>query len=250
MKKYLAKYIWSVIALLIIAGVFIFALITQVTDPLAVTIVTAIIATLISTTIVRLILQPYKDEANENLTKTLAEHDKFFENELSQGIRKLQNRADTDTDFWISFLRSTDKTLVLSGRTLHRWIEEPIRAEFEKAIIKISKNKGKIKLIVKNPDKLSAEDGTEYKAVRSFFNQNIFTQYLGKTILMSYVERIPYIYCANDHRVIFSLYFDDTEATNDKNLCFELVSSSPQAKSIAADMRRIIGSHSEAVNLN
>src|SRR5699024_3171653 len=51
----------------------------------------------------------------KNITQILSEN-------VTKGVLSIQGRSEYETHFWISLLRETNKRLVLSGRTLNRWL--------------------------------------------------------------------------------------------------------------------------------
>ena len=77
----------------------------------------------------------------KNITQILSEN-------VTKGVLSIQGRSEYETHFWISFLRETNKRLVLSGRTLNRWLVHEVKSEFAENLKRILDSKGEIILII------------------------------------------------------------------------------------------------------
>lgn len=88
-------------------------------------VISSIIASLIFHTFSEAVFDDKLQEIEDlkNITKTLAEKE-------MRGILSIQGRSEFESSFWVSLLKETNDKLVLSGRTLNRWLDNDTKEFF------------------------------------------------------------------------------------------------------------------------
>ena len=184
----------------------------------------------------------YKEiEELQSITKTLAESQ-------TKGILSIRGRNEFEQDFWISLLLETNDKLVLSGRTLNRWLESSMQAQFEKNLKRILQNKGDVTLIIYKNLPGPAEE-QERVALREFLENKIFPlcihmskgHYVKKKnvkLNIIEVEILPYLYTSNENRIIVAPYFKYVENSN--NIMFSLKRDCKYGSEYVRDFEKII----------
>lgn len=164
-------------------------------------------------------------EELQSITKTLEES-------LTKGLLSIRGRNEFDQAFWISVLRETNDKLVLSGRTLNRWLEGSMKAQFEKNLKRILQNKGDITFIIYK-NLVGSEEEQEKVALREFLENKIFPLCINRTKDHGYIKRknikmnivevdiLPYLYTSNENRIIVAPYFKYVENSNNIMFCLK-----------------------------
>ena len=113
-------------------------------------------------------------EELKSITKTLGELQ-------TKGILSIRGRNEFEQDFWISLLLATNDKLILSGRTLNRWLEGSMQVQFEKNLKRILQNNGEVSLIIYKDLQGSTE--VQEKKLFMIFSKTRFSHYVFKNQL-------------------------------------------------------------------
>lgn len=161
-----------------------------------------------------------------------------MEEKISKGIIDVRRRDEYEEKFWIDFLRHTDGEMVLTGKTLYRWIStEKLKNDFKDCLIKLLSNKCKITLVIYQEDSLEKNsDKKEREEFRRFLYEQILPELTGantrvkqdkreemkealsKIFIIQETKNLPYLYIYNGEKVIAMHYFKNRG--NDSNLMF------------------------------
>lgn len=170
-----------------------------------------------------------------------------LENMQTKGILAIKGRSELESDFWIKFAESTNEKLVISGRTLNRWLENDIKDKFKKNIIRILKGKGEISFIIYKH--LEGKENKEKEFLHDFLVEEIFpvcvrrnnNSYVKKTSMrlsIFEVDKLPYLYNANEKEIIVAPYFMHID--NNNNIMFVLQRSNRHGAEYTRDFQYII----------
>jgi len=178
-----------------------------------------------------------------NLTDTLVELQ-------TKGILSIRGRNEFEQEFWISLLLETNNKLILSGRTLNRWLEGAMQVPFEKNLKRIIQNKGTVTLIIYK-DLPNKEEQDEKKILREFLENAIFpicVQWSTKSkrykrkekikLRIYEVDILPYLYTSNENRIIIAPYFKHVDNSN--NIMFSLKRDCKYGTEYVRDFEKII----------
>lgn len=179
----------------------------------------------------------------QNITNTLVELQ-------TKGILSIRGRNEFEREFWISLLLETNDKLVLSGRTLNRWLEGAMQAPFEKNLKRIIQNKGAVTLIIYK-DLPNEEEQSEKKRLYEFLENAIFpicVQWSSKNnrfekkrkikLKIYEVDILPYLYTSNENRIIIAPYFK--YVNNSNNIMFNLKRDCKYGVEYIRDFEKII----------
>ena len=165
----------------------------------------------------------------------------------TKGILAIKGRSELASDFWIDFAENTNEKWIISGRTLNRWLENDIKEKFKRNIIRILKGKGEITFIIyKN---LEGEENKEKEVLRDFLYNEIFpvcvkkqkNKYVKKqdmNLSILEVDKLPYLYNANENEIIVAPYF--THIENSNNIMFVLKRSHRHGAEYSRDFQHVM----------
>lgn len=133
------------------------------------------------------------------------------------------------------------------GRTLNRWLRNEIVDEFEKNVIRILKNKGRISFIIYKD--LEGDEAKEKEILHQFLRKRIFPECVRKDgyeyiwkknmdLKIYEVDKLPYLYNMNENEIIVAPYF--TQIDNGNNIMFVLKRSSRYGEEYSRDFEYII----------
>lgn len=216
-------------------------------------IISSIVASLIFYSFSEVVFDSRHKEIEElqSITNTL-------EGLQTKGILSIRGRNEFEQDFWISLLLETNDKLVLAGRTLNRWLEGSMQAQFERNLKRILQNKGDVTLIIyKNLSDPTAEQ--EKDALREFLENKIFPLCIRKLdkgyarkkkikLKIIEVEFLPYLYTANENRIIVAPYFQYVENSN--NIMFNFKRECKYGLEYVRDIEKIIANGDKNIWLN
>ncbi len=163
------------------------------------------------------IVSEYIETAPNNLRKKL-------------GIIRIEPRKEYSYDFWATFLNDAlikkSKKFIISGKTLHRWLEAEIRDDFRKALLEMISQRVKINFVV-----YSKPTSTQKKEdLRVFLCKEIFPHLvhicgrdlndINKVFGIYEVNSLSYLYTAIDSQVVVAHYFNNT--SNSENIMLVL----------------------------
>ena len=203
------------------------------------------------------------DNSNDEIKKVLSK----MENEISTlknqmatdpttlrnrfGILKIEHRQEYSYDFWIALLYDAIKTdtsrFVISGKTLHRWLEPEIVKQFRETLVELISKKRKIIFVIykdlKDPD-----DNKKREALREFLCDKIYPDLvkvcgenlkeINEVFSIYEVNSLPYLYTAVDNQVIVAQYFNN--ASNAENIMLVLDPDCSFARRYQDDFKRMI----------
>ncbi|MCI9560682.1 MAG: hypothetical protein HFG52_16055 [Lachnospiraceae bacterium] len=208
-------------------------------------VISSIIASLIFHLFSEIVFDSRHKEIEElqSITRTLTEMQ-------TKGILSIRGRNEFDKEFWISLLRETNDRLVLSGRTLNRWIEGSIKAAFEENLKRILQSGGEVTLIIYK-ELPGEEEQKEKDALRKFLEDKIFSICIQKSMksgncskkknikLNIYeIDILPYLYNSNENSIIVAPYFKYVDNSN--NIMFNLKRDCKYGSEYVRDFEKII----------
>lgn len=177
----------------------------------------------------------------QSITKTLVESQ-------TKGILSIRGRNEFEQDFWISLLHETNDKLVLSGRTLNRWLEGTMQAPFERNLKRILQNGGDVTLVIYS-DLPTTEEEAEKETLRQFLEDKIFPACVQKEkgrfrkkkklkLNIVEIDILPYLYNSNENRIIVAPYFKYVDNSN--NIMFNLKRDCKYGLEYVRDFEKII----------
>lgn len=169
------------------------------------------------------------------------------------GIKKIRSRTDKTDTFWLDMLKQANTRLIVSGRTLNRWLEKSLEDDFLKAIKRVIRNNGKVVLVIYK-DLPGEQEQQEKETLKKVLSEHIFPHCVKKTGKMYQrkknldlhiyeINNLPYIYTANDFELVVSQYFQ--YASNDDNVMFQLYPGSNYGRAYENDFHKIIRNEKE-----
>lgn len=163
------------------------------------------------------------------------------------GIIRIENRREYSYDFWTSFLKEAliekSSKFIISGKTLHRWLEAEIVDDFKKSLIKMIAEKVKIGFVIYS----EPENPRRKEELREFLFQEIFPHLVstcGRDLAEIYkvfnifeVSSLPFQYAAIDSQIVVAQYFNN--ASNAENIMLVLSSECTFAHRYQEDFNAI-----------
>lgn len=167
------------------------------------------------------------------------------------GIIKIENRKKYSYDFWVTFLNDAlatrTKKFIISGKTLHRWLEPKIIKDFEKTLLKLISRKTQIIFVIYN----NPSDAHKKEALQTFLCDKIYPhlietcgkdlEEINKVFSVYEVDSLSYLYTAIDSRVVVAQYFNNT--SNSENIMLVLSSEYDFASRYQDDFDQMIKGH-------
>lgn len=179
-------------------------------------------------------LQELKNEI-QDISKRLLEVNEYIDsnpNNLREklGIIRIENRKEYSYEFWASFLKDAltrnSKKFIISGKTLHRWLEIEIVDDFKKTLLELITNKVKIDFVIYSKPKYPKKK----EELHQFLFNEIFPHLvsicgrdindINKVFSIHEVNSLSYLYTAIDSQVVVSQYFNNT--SNAENIMLVL----------------------------
>ena len=182
-------------------------------------------------------------EELQSITKTLVESQ-------TKGILSIRGRNEFEQDFWISLMLETNDKLVLSGRTLNRWLEGSMQKLFKENLKRILQNNGEVTFVIyKNLP--SPEEQAEKERLHEFLENNIFPVCVQKSqkngnykkkkginLNIIEIDILPYLYNSNENCIIVAPYFKYVDNSN--NIMFILKRDCKYGLEYIRDFEKII----------
>lgn len=225
---------------------------TELTMSICSSIVTSIIASLIYQ-----VMTVYMFDTGEEVEK-LGQIIDVLDSKETLGIKKIISRTDKADTLWLDMLKQANKRLIVSGRTLNRWLEKSLENEFLEAITRVINQGGEVILVIYK-DLPSEQERKERDALKKLLTQRVFphcvkkvgAKYQRKKDLrfnIFEVNSLPYIYTANDFELVVSQYFQ--YASNNDNVMFQLCPDSKYGHAYENDFYKIIRNAEENIWLD
>ena len=241
-------YVVSVIIIIVLFGVYI--LIPEETSQLPIiafiiSVVASVLASLIYAFISESYLYTKRDEVIESLddeVERLESVAKVIEDINTNRILRIVPRDKLEESFWTDFIRLANDQLILSGKTLNRWISKPERKDnFTLNLLKALSNGVSVAMIMYKTDSLDKVDLEERKSVKTYLNDYIFNQITAKegneyvikkgiNITIKETESLPYFFITNGVCSVAMPYF--SKVSNNQNLALIL----PCSNSLSNDL--------------
>jgi len=185
------------------------------------------------------------------------------EKQKNDGIVSIKKRSEYSDTFLIDFLEKSDVTLIISGRTIYRWIEnDKIKNFFYKCLINTSKkDESIVKLVIYKNSALVDDEIVKKNELKRELETNVFPKiynnYNAKNALhlldqkfqIIEVESLPYIYLSNGKTVIIGPFLLNVNTTCEQykdNLMIELKPTSSYATSYKNDFNAFIDNTTKA----
>lgn len=234
-----------IVVLLIALPIIYFNISNEPLKSLLLGVISSVIASLIFHIFSEAVFNDKSQEIEElkYITKTLVEKE-------TRGILSIQGRSEFETSFWVSLLKETNEKLVLSGRTLNRWLDSNTKKDFIENLKRILQNKGEVTLIIYK-ELLEENEKKEKENLRNFLTDNIFPLCIRKSkqgkqiqqkkdikLTILEVDILPYLYTSNENRIIVAPYFKYVD--NGNNIMFALKRDCKYGTAYSRDFQSII----------
>ncbi len=189
-------------------------------------------------------LQQYENNL-ENYKSWLDEFDdtaNVIKEMTTKGISRLKYRDEIEDVFWNSFISDTKEELILSGKTLFRWINTPLNKEnFCNRIIKVINEGCSVFCIIYKDSSLNEEDKREKEKLKECLDKRIFPK-LNKDnrekLIIKETDNLPYFYISNRIWSVTMPYFANHE--NNRNLALFIKANTHLDDMYYTDYTRII----------
>ena len=179
-------------------------------------------------------LQELENEI-QDINKRLLKVNEYIDNSPNNlreklGIIRIENRKEYSYSFWSSFLKdaveSKSKRFIISGKTLHRWLEAEIVGVFKSSLLEMISEKVKIEFVIYN----KPTNPQKKEDLKKFLYTEIFPHLvcicgrdlkeINKVFSIYEVNRLPYLYTAIDSQIVVAQYFSNT--SNSENIMLVL----------------------------
>lgn len=133
---------------------------------------------------------------------------------------------------------------IISGKTLHRWLEPNICKNFEETLLEIISRKTQIVFVIYHcPDNIQKKKGLQSFLYNKIFPYLIETcgldlMNINEVFSIYEVDSLPYLYAEIDNQIIITQYFN--HSSNAENLMFVFESKCPFAYRYQNDFNCII----------
>ena len=211
-----------------------------------ISIVSSICASMIFSVLEDNVFSTKKDEQLAKLSN--ATH--VLENMKTKGIIQLRCRHEYESRYWSDFLRTADSKLILSGKTLFRWIDDSeLRDIFAGIITKKVMNGCVVTFIIYKEESLNQNDRVERAKFKEYLFQKIFPRIYkegGKPkgkLTIKETERLPYFYIMNGVESLAMPYF--AHVSNSANLAYRMKCDNTLNQSYYDDYQHIINMASD-----
>lgn len=188
------------------------------------------------------------EEYQKNLTeyqKWLNEFDKTahtIKEMTTKDISQIEYRDEIDDSFWNSFISNTKGELILSGKTLNRWIITPAKKENFCHRIEGLLNKGDIVyFVIYKVDSLGSDDREEREALKKCLEDCIFPSMIRNqqgSLIIKETSKLPYFYISNRIQSVTMPYFEHHE--NNRNLALIIKADTRLDNMYYSDYKKII----------
>ena len=166
----------------------------------------------------------------------------------SIGIEKigLRDEVFAETNYWKRFLAEATHMLVLSGRTLNKWLDpqEELDVAFRDALRRICVEGGRVTLVIyseaalkdsPDPDEELAERRELFEFIaRDDVLAKACTQREGGSLRVVERETLPYLFCENDDSILAAPYFEKSK--NDDTLMYSVRKNSRLGRKYHGDV--------------
>lgn len=168
----------------------------------------------------------------DNKISTIREHINTNPDSLKNrfGIIKIEHRKEYSYDFWATLLNDAliTKTskFIISGKTLHRWLESEIVEDFRKTLLELISRKIQIIFVIySNPSNSKKKEDLQDFLCDKIYPHLIKTcgrdlKKINKVFSIYEVDSLPYLYTAIDSQVVVAQYFNNT--SNAENIMLVL----------------------------
>ena len=191
-----------------------------------ISVVASILASLVYSILDDFFFKTKQDELIDKLTQST----QMIDSMITKGIVRLQYRNEISDEYWNSFIINAGDTLILSGKTLYRWIRfEELKSIFTLYLVKKIKAGCKVTFVIYKVDNLQGRDQQERDDFKKFLNEEIFSKIYRKnestkgSLTIKETEILPYFYITNGIESVVMPYF--ANVSNDKNLALILKSN-------------------------
>ena len=218
-------------------------------------VLTSVVASLLYSVISDLCFYTKQDEQIEESLRCISLYETIADkldnttdvmtNMTTKGITNLCLRNEIPYKYWNSFVKNAKDYLILSGKTLHRWIENPEEAEiFSGNLLNILEQGCKVTFVIYKRDSLIGDDIEERDQLKTFLYSKVFPKIFSKdrspkgSLNIKETDRLPYFYITNGIESITMPYF--ANESNDKNLALIMKANNEINGTYYSDYSKII----------
>lgn len=160
----------------------------------------------------------------------------------TKDISQIEYRDEIGDAFWNSFISNTKGELILSGKTLNRWIITPAKKEdFCHRIEGLLNNGGDVYFVIYKVDSLGSDDQEEREALRKCLVDFIFPSIIKNqkgSLIIKETSKLPYFYISNRIQSVTMPYFEHHE--NNRNLALIIKADTRLDNMYYSDYKKII----------
>lgn len=201
------------------------------------------------------VMSIYAFDSNDQAERMVELIDILSEKE-TLGIRKIINRGNSSETIWLNMLKQANGKLLLSGRTLNRWLQKNLQDEFVNAVNRVIKQDGEVSLVIYET-LTDEQEKTEKEELKKLLEEKVFpncvkrkknryTAWKKENIKIYEVPNLPYIYTANDFELIVSQYFKYEK--NENNIMLQMYPNSSYGATYENDFNNILRRDAKRVN--
>lgn len=188
------------------------------------------------------------NDTTKSLSETLNNTTNILSDMQTKEILRLKKRNEYNDEFWGNFIKAANSNLVLSGKTLYKWIEHSdLKEVFKSTIIKKLNEGCDITFIMYKLESLDGNDREERKVFKQFMFDSIFPLIFNNgnkpKLKIKETTILPYFYITNDIESLAMPYF--ATVSNEGNLTYGMKSGCGLDKSYSTDYRHIINTAEE-----
>lgn len=167
------------------------------------------------------------------------------------GIVQVVKREEYSYEFWRALLKKArtegNNQLILTGRTLGRWMVSKIREDFIYTLKALAKNKKKIKFVIYKHLPEGSKEIKEKEDLHKMLKEQVFPiiikahssyEEASADFEVIEVDSMPYLFNSIKDEIIVSQYFE--YAGNEDGLMFVLDSESPFAVRYVTDLDKLL----------
>lgn len=189
----------------------------------SVSVATSVIASLLFLFLQEKFLHTKQDDAVSRISSAAD----VLENMETKGILEIKCRNEYKMEYWKNFVKSASGKLVVTGKTLYRWInDEDLKIIFRESLIKKVNAGCEVVFVIYKYEKLSTNDQEEYKQFKSFLYSEVFPEIFrnDNKVKINYkikeVDSLPYFFLTNGIEVLAMPYF--AHVSNNNNLAYRM----------------------------
>lgn len=205
----------------------------------------SVIASMLASLAYSLLDNTFFRTRQDELIDRLSSAADVFDKMKIKGIVQLQCRDEIPEEYWRYFIINAGDRLILSGKTLYKWIQEDERKQsFCTNIIKKLKKGCDVTFVFYKEGRLKGGDKVERQDFKDFLFGSVFNEIytIGEPdeikLTIKETDKLPYFFITNGIESVAMPYFESVP--NDKNLAYIMKSNCKLNLNYLEDYKEII----------